>query len=184
MRDTLTGLANRRCLNVAMEMEFRRAARTGQALSYIMTDIDLFKNFNDTYGHQAGDDCLVAVGNAIQGVLRRAGDMAARYGGEEIAILLPETDVGGAVKIAEDVQAAIAALRIPHDGSPNGYVTVSLGVASCAPAAKPQTPLTTWQSLLHAADKALYSAKKSGRNTFKVHQDAWATAAAPERKTA
>ena len=184
LRDTLTGLANRRCLNAAMEMEFRRAARTGQALSYVMTDIDLFKSFNDTYGHQAGDDCLIAVGNAIQGVLRRAGDMAARYGGEEIAILLPDTDVGGAMKIAEDVQASIAALRIPHETSPHGYVTVSLGVASCAPGAKPPTPLATCQSLLHAADNALYTAKKSGRNAVKVHHDAWATAPAEERKTA
>jgi len=166
LRDTLTGLANRRCLNASMEMEFRRAARTGQPLSYIMTDIDWFKNYNDTYGHQAGDDCLVSVGNAIQGVLKRGGDVAARYGGEEIGVLLPETDVSGAVKIAEGIQAAVAALRIPHETSPNGFITVSAGVASCAGGV--QAHLSTWQSLLYAADKALYCAKNAGRNAIAV----------------
>ena len=169
LRDTLTGLANRRCLNAALEMEFRRAERTGRPLSYIMADIDWFKNYNDTYGHQAGDDCLVAVGNAIQGVLRRAGDVAARYGGEELGILLPETDLAGAIKVAEEIQAAIAALRIPHESSPNGCITVSAGVAAREPGE--QTRLSTWQSLLHAADKALYSAKRSGRNAIKVHAE-------------
>jgi diguanylate cyclase (GGDEF)-like protein len=163
----LTGLANRRCLNDAMELEFRRAARSGQPLSYIMTDIDLFKSFNDTYGHQAGDDCLVAVANANQGVLGRAGDLAARYGGEEIAILLPDTDAAGAVKIAMAAQAAVAELRIPHETSPYGYVTISSGVASC-PAV---TPSDTWQSLLRDADKALYAAKASGRNAIRVNAE-------------
>lgn len=164
LRDTLTGLANRRCFNEAIDVEFRRAARKSEPLSYIMTDIDLFKNFNDAYGHQAGDDCLCAVANAIDSVLGRAGDMAARYGGEEIGVLLPETDVDGAVKIAERIQAAVTALRIPHASSPYGIVTISAGVAACVP-----TPVTSSQSLIHAADRALYTAKAAGRNTFRVH---------------
>lgn len=174
LRDTLTGLPNRRCLNDAVDVEFRRAARGGRALSYIMADIDLFKNFNDSYGHQAGDDCLVAVANAIQGVLERAGDMAARYGGEEIAILLPDTDVAGAMRIAECAQRAVAELRIPHQASPNGFVTVSAGVASC-PAV---TPSDSSAALLRAADLALYAAKAAGRNAIRVQAEATGVMAA------
>jgi diguanylate cyclase len=164
LRDGLTGLANRRYLNDAMEQEFARAARHRRPLSYIMLDIDLFKNFNDTYGHPAGDACLSAVANAVQGVLTRAGDLAARYGGEEIAILLPETNVAGATRIAQEVQAAVASLRMPHCGSPHGVVTVSAGVATCSDARQ----LASAQALVKRADEALYAAKASGRNTFAV----------------
>jgi hypothetical protein len=100
LRDGLTGLANRRCFDQAIERELQRAARNGLPLSLIMVDIDNFKTFNDQYGHPAGDDCLSAVSAAMQGVLRRPGDMAARYGGEEFAILLPETDTAGATRPA------------------------------------------------------------------------------------
>jgi diguanylate cyclase (GGDEF)-like protein len=163
LHDTLTGLANRRCLNDAIEGEFRRAARKGESLSFVMADIDLFKNFNDTYGHQAGDDCLRAVASAIEGVLGRAGDMAARYGGEEIAVLIPDTDVAGATRIAERMQAAVSALAIPHHNSPYGIVTISAGVASCVP-----NPVSSWKPLVRAADEALYVAKAAGRNTFRI----------------
>jgi diguanylate cyclase (GGDEF)-like protein len=161
--DTLTGLPNRRFFNDAIHDEFRRAARKGECLSFAMADIDLFKNFNDTNGHQAGDDCLKAVADAIAGVLGRAGDMAARYGGEEIAILMPDTDLTGATQVAERMQAAVSALRILHGNSPYGIVTISVGVASCIP-----NPVASWTPLVRAADEALYAAKASGRNTVRV----------------
>jgi diguanylate cyclase (GGDEF)-like protein len=168
LSDNLTGLANRRYLNHALDLEFRRAARNRHALSYIMADIDFFKSFNDRYGHPAGDACLRAVSTAIQGVLSRAGDMAARYGGEEIAILLPGTDVAGATDIAAEVQKAVSALAIPHAGSPYGIVTLSAGVASFSPAG----PCATSQSLVQGADQALYMAKAKGRNAFVIHHGA------------
>jgi diguanylate cyclase (GGDEF)-like protein len=167
LRDGLTGLANRRCFNETIEREFRRATRYGQALSLIMMDIDLFKTFNDQYGHPAGDACLRAVSTAVQDALRRPGDLAARYGGEEIAVLLPGTDVAGAVQIVEDMQAAIRSLAIPHAASPYGVVTLSAGVASWRPGRR----IASWASLVEAADAALYAAKARGRNTFVIHPD-------------
>src|ERR1019366_9391117 len=116
------------------------------------------------YGHPAGDACLRAISAAVQGVLRRPGDMAARYGGEELAILLPETDVAGAIQIVGDMQAAIRTLAIRHDASPLGVVTLSAGVASWCPERLTATP--AW--LVEAADAALYEAKALGRNTFTV----------------
>ena len=162
--DELTGLANRRCFNETIEREFRRAARNGQPLSLIMVDIDLFKTFNDRYGHPAGDACLRAISAALRGVLRRPGDMAARYGGEEFAILLPETDTAGAVQIVGDMQAAIRTLAIRHEAGPLGVVTLSAGVASWRPGRTTATP--AW--LIEAADAALYESKALGRNTFTV----------------
>jgi diguanylate cyclase (GGDEF)-like protein len=166
--DNLTGLANRRYLNQAMQLEFRRAARAGHPISFVMIDIDLFKSFNDRYGHPAGDDCLRAVSRAIQSVLRRPGDIAARYGGEEIALLLPGTDLVGAVRMAEEARQAITALGLRHDGSPYGIVTLSAGVGSCQLTREP----ATWQSLIQAADEALYAAKAQGRNAIAVQGSA------------
>jgi diguanylate cyclase (GGDEF)-like protein len=164
LRDGLTGLANRRCFNKTIEREFRRAARAGRPLSLIMVDIDFFKTFNDQYGHPAGDACLCAVSAAVQGVLRRPGDLAARYGGEEFAILLPETDLAGAVQIVGDMQAAVRSLAIRHEAGLSGVVTLSAGVTSCFPQRSTATPA----SLVEAADVALYEAKARGRNTFTV----------------
>jgi diguanylate cyclase (GGDEF)-like protein len=175
LRDGLTGLANRRCFNETIEREFRRAARNGLPLSLIMVDIDLFKTFNDQYGHPAGDACLRAVSAAVQGVLRRPGDLAARYGGEEFAILLPETDLAGAVQIVGDIQAAVRSLAIRHEAGPLGVVTLSAGVASCCPERLTATPT----SLIEAADVALYEAKALGRNTFKVQPNAEIAAPSP-----
>jgi len=182
LRDGLTGLANRRCFNETIEREFKRAARSGQPLSLIMVDIDLFKTFNDQYGHPAGDNCLRAVSAAMQGVLSRPGDMVARYGGEEFAILLPETDIAGAVQIVSDMQAAIRTLAIPHEAGTLGVVTISAGVASWGPGRLAATPV--W--LVEAADAALYEAKALGRNAFTVAPNADIAAAAPfvERKNA
>jgi diguanylate cyclase (GGDEF)-like protein len=182
LRDELTGLANRRCFNETIEREFQRAARNGRPLSLIMVDIDLFKTFNDQYGHPAGDTCLRAISAAMQGVLRRPGDMAARYGGEEFAILLPETDVAGAVQIVGEMQAAIRTLAIRHEAGPLGVVTLSAGVASWCLGRLTATPA----SLVEAADAALYEAKALGRNTFMVHPNVEIAAPSPsvERKDA
>jgi diguanylate cyclase (GGDEF)-like protein len=166
--DNLTGLANRRYLNQAMKLEFRRAARAGHPISFVMIDLDLFKSFNDRYGHPAGDDCLRAVSKAIQGVLRRPGDVAARYGGEEIALLLPGTDLVGAVRMAEDARQAVTSLGLRHEGSPYGIVTLSAGVGSYQHVREP----ATWPSLIKAADEALYAAKAEGRNTIAVQGSA------------
>ncbi|HUI95626.1 MAG TPA: diguanylate cyclase [Xanthobacteraceae bacterium] len=179
LRDGLTGLANRRCFNETIEREFRRATRHGQPLSLVMMDIDLFKNFNDRYGHPAGDACLRAVSTAVQDALRRPADLAARYGGEEIAVLLPGTNVAGAVQIVEEIAAAIRALAIPHAASPHGVVTLSAGVASLRVGRR----VASWASLVEAADTALYAAKALGRNTFTVHPNvapATRARAAPE----
>jgi diguanylate cyclase (GGDEF)-like protein len=182
LRDELTGLANRRCFNGTIEREFQRAARSGQPLSLVMVDIDLFKTFNDRYGHPAGDACLRAISAAMQGVLCRPGDMAARYGGEEFAILLPETDLAGAVQIVDELQAAVRALAIRHEGGPLGVVTLSAGVASWCPGRSTATP--AW--LVEAADSALYEAKALGRNTYIVRPNVEiaAPAAAVKRRDA
>jgi diguanylate cyclase (GGDEF)-like protein len=164
LSDALTGLPNRRCFNETIKREFRRAERSRNPLSLIMVDIDLFKTFNDQYGHPAGDACLRAIGAAMQAVLRRPGDIAVRYGGEEFAILLPETETAGAVQIVGDLQAAIRELAVRHEAGPVGVVTLSAGVASWNPGYATATP--SW--LVEAADAALYEAKANGRNTFAV----------------
>ncbi len=177
LRDGLTGLANRRCFNDAIEREFGRATRQWQPLSLIMMDIDLFKSFNDRYGHPAGDACLRDVGGAVQRALYRPSDLVARYGGEEIAILLPDTDVAGAINVLAHMLAAVRSLAIPHEESPHGIVSLSAGVAAWTPGAR----ISTAVSLIEAADAALYAAKALGRNTFTVHPGA-ETAASASRK--
>jgi diguanylate cyclase (GGDEF)-like protein len=167
LSDGLTGLANRRCFDETIERELRRAVRNGHPLSLVMVDIDLFKTFNDQYGHLAGDGCLRAIGTAMREVLRRPADIAARYGGEEFAILLPETDVAGAIQIVRDMQAAVRKLAIRHEASPFGVVTLSAGVASWSTGSPAETP--AW--LVEAADAALYEAKARGRDTFTVHSN-------------
>jgi diguanylate cyclase (GGDEF)-like protein len=164
LQDGLTGLANRRQFDVTLGKEFSRAARAGSELAFIMMDVDYFKQYNDLYGHSAGDDCLRAISKTIRTLTpKRPGDLAARYGGEEIGILLPQTGVAGAQAVAERIRKAIEALRIAHAGSPNGVVTISAGVAALVP----QLPDSLPAELLEAADQALYAAKSAGRN--RVH---------------
>jgi diguanylate cyclase (GGDEF)-like protein len=125
-----------------------------------MLDVDHFKRFNDRYGHQAGDDCLRAVARAVQAALRRAADMLARYGGEELVIMLPNTDIAGARAVARAALDAVSQLHLPHAASPvTDYVTVSIGVADVVPE-RGSVPAT----LINAADQALYAAKAAGRN--------------------
>jgi diguanylate cyclase (GGDEF)-like protein len=125
----------------------------------LFIDVDYFKSYNDFHGHRAGDDCLAAVGQAVGQSLQRPADLAARYGGDEFVVLLPDTYTDGALDVARRVVAAIAALGIPHGASPFGRVTSSIGVAQLAPG-----PNHTFQELLERADRALYAAKEAGRN--------------------
>jgi len=157
--DALTEVANRRAFDEALDREWRRRIRSKRPLSLLMIDIDYFKAFNDAYGHQGGDACLTQVAKTLASIVGRAGDQVARYGGEEFAVLLPETEPRGAAAIAERMRTRVADLKIPNEGAPLGYVTVSVGYATVtAPAAgKPET-------LLAAADGALYGAKREGRN--------------------
>ena len=163
-QDGLTGLANRRTFDEAFRREKRRAAREQCSLALIMIDVDCFKAYNDFYGHPAGDDCLRRVAEAIVASVRWPGDVAARYGGEEFAVVLPDTDETGALVIAARIRHAVLNLAIPHKGSENGVVTVSIGVAG----AKPNALEDSGDLLLREADRALYLAKNGGRNAVVI----------------
>ena len=166
MRDGLTGINNRRSFDDTLEREWRRALRKQECLSLILMDIDFFKRYNDTYGHQDGDACLKAVTQALSGAVHRPGDLVARYGGEEFVILLPATPVAEAMRIAERIRLAVAGLAIPNSASEvASHVTVSLGVAGLVPL-KEQDCATP----VRHADLALYAAKAGGRNRVEVHQ--------------
>jgi diguanylate cyclase (GGDEF)-like protein/PAS domain S-box-containing protein len=162
--DGLTGLANRRAFDETLLREWKIGRREKKPLSLLIADLDLFKSLNDHYGHQVGDDCLKAVSDAIHQAVRRPTDMAARYGGEELAIILPNTPKAGAEAVAEHVRATIAALEFPHEGNPDhgSVVTASVGGAT----AVFQHFFTSHDpaDLISAADTALYEAKNAGRN--------------------
>ena len=139
--DGLTGIANRRTFEKFLEREWKSSMRHTQPATAIMMDIDFFKLYNDTYGHQAGDDCLKKVARTIEKSLRRPGDLVARYGGEEFVAILSDTSQKGAFSLAEKVRASVEALEIPHQASPvNKFVTISLGVASRVPERGDATP--------------------------------------------
>ncbi len=154
--DGLTNLANRRFFNSLIEKEWHRAARERQKITLGMLDIDFFKRYNDTYGHQMGDDCLIKVGTILKEAMRRPADLAARYGGEEFVILLPSTTLEGGKSTAESIRQQVQALNIPHSGSPFGRVSFSMGLACITP-----SPQKSPQYLLELADKALYKAKET-----------------------
>jgi diguanylate cyclase (GGDEF)-like protein len=157
--DGLTGLSNRRNLDDHLMLEWRRSLRSRRPLAILFVDIDRFKNYNDTYGHQAGDDTLTAVAQAIARSARRPSDLAARFGGEEFVVILPDTDNGGAALIAASIHSAVRALAIDQSGSEYGAVTVSIGLA-CTDINQVVDPL----ALMRLADLALYRAKALGRN--------------------
>jgi diguanylate cyclase (GGDEF)-like protein len=161
--DALTGLYNRRRFDEDLTREWRRSLRTGKSLSIVMIDADNFKAFNDTYGHQAGDGALRTIGAALRENVREDADVACRIGGEEFALLMPETDQAGALVLAERVRDAIASRAIPHTGNQSGVVTVSIGVAALVPVQPQGAP-----DLVAAADAALYEAKATGRNQVKA----------------
>ncbi len=159
-RDGLTGIANRRHFDEYLQLEWRRAERDGRPLALLIADVDHFKAYNDVYGHQAGDESLRRVAQAIDAQLSRSIDVAARYGGEEFAVILPETPLAGALNIAERMRGAVMGLRIRHEASNvSEFVTVSIGAASIIPQ-RGESP----DRLVGAADQALYDAKQGGRN--------------------
>ncbi len=162
--DALTTLANRRRFDDALASEWLRASREETPLSLIMLDVDRFKDFNDLYGHSAGDRCLRVVADTVRTILRRPADLVARYGGEEFAVLLPGTDEAGANNIANLIRTGIADLRLAHIGNSEcgGVVTASLGVATAYPGADAWPG--AWIDLINKADEMLYEAKRSGRN--------------------
>ncbi|MCS0585451.1 diguanylate cyclase [Massilia pinisoli] len=162
--DGLTGLSNRRHLDERMVREVARAAREGTPLSLIMIDVDFFKRYNDTYGHAAGDDCLRMVARVLAATVNRPADLAARFGGEEFAVLLPNTAQDGARSIAEAICAGVRGAGMAHAASDLGFVTISAGVATVVPA-----PGSDGRALVEAADAALYEAKEGGRNGVRAH---------------
>ncbi len=162
--DGLTKLANRRWFDEEMSRKWAVAARDGQPISLLMIDVDHFKFFNDSYGHQAGDRALADIAAVIDGAIRRPDDLAARYGGEEFAVLLPDTDRRGASQIAETIRERARALQIGHVRNEHKVVTVSIGVATALPRARISAP----DILIRDADAALYRAKEEGRNTVRV----------------
>lgn len=162
LRDGLTGLANRRSLEEFLDKEWRFALREGLPLTVIMLDVDWFKLYNDTCGHQAGDACLQRVADALVASVNRGGDLAVRYGGEEFMLILRKTDERGGQAIAEKIRLAVEQMGISHPSSVTSpSVTISLGISTVTP----QPGGTYWQ-LIDAADKALYQAKKQGRNCW------------------
>lgn len=159
-QDGLTGLANRRHFDQSLLAEFSRAQRENSSLGLVLIDVDFFKQYNDIYGHVAGDECLRKLGKVVAYSMRRPGDLAARYGGEEMVILLPGTDLPGALAVAEGVRQAVQSLGIEHRGNPPGVVTASVGVAAFMPTHLENQAV----ELVELADKALYKAKAAGRN--------------------
>lgn len=164
--DGLTGIANRRHFNVAMEKEVRRAKRAGTPLSLLMIDIDCFKAYNDQYGHQQGDECLIKVAGALAQMLQRPLDLIARYGGEEFAVILPDMDDKQSARLAEAMRQVIVGMQLPHAKSEHAqYVTISIGLATHT------GDVGDIAVLVGAADRALYSAKRAGRNRVALHRD-------------
>ncbi|HEY9837819.1 MAG TPA: diguanylate cyclase, partial [Vampirovibrionales bacterium] len=165
-RDGLTLLSNRRHFNEYLEREWQQMERDRTPLSLILCDIDFFKPYNDTYGHQAGDESLKQVAVAIQKASKRPLDFVARYGGEEFAVILPNTDADGAICVGETIREAVKALQVPHRASPTcGYITLSVGIATVTPRVE-----SSLETLIQEADRALYRAKDQGRDCS-VHYD-------------
>lgn len=162
--DQLTEIANRRHFDEYLEQEWKRLARDQSPLSLIICDVDYFKPYNDTYGHPAGDTCLVQIAQVLAQSARRPADLAARYGGEEFALILPDTDVAGAVQLVTLIQTELQRLHLPHQASPIAQaITLSFGIASDRPTVQSHV-----QGLIDRADAALYQAKQSGRNRYVI----------------
>lgn len=160
VRDGLTSLVNRRGFDERLDMELSRAIRDQQSMALIMIDVDHFKRFNDTYGHQLGDECLRQVASALAMAVQRPADLVARYGGEEFAVILPSVDQAGAHAVANRIRQCVGALAVPHMGNEGlGVVSVSVGLACGIPARDMKG-----KDLITLADRALYQAKNAGRN--------------------
>lgn len=166
LTDSLTGIANRRHFDMLLQQEWQRAQRLGQPLALGMLDVDHFKDYNDHYGHLAGDTCLHEVAQALAANLNRSSDVVARFGGEEFVFISPMSDAQDALRIAQRVVQAVAELALPHAGSPIGHVTVSVGVVAMLPG-----PESSTEGMLRRADAALYQAKNNGRNCAELAAD-------------
>ncbi|AIY41921.1 hypothetical protein LT85_2763 [Collimonas arenae] len=167
LQDSLTGLANRRHFDSTLRDEFSRAMRNANSLALVMIDVDYFKQYNDIYGHLAGDECLRQISEIVKSSKNRPGDLAARYGGEELAVLLPDTDLAGAMAVAEKIRLAIYNLHMEHAFGPVGVITISAGVDAFVPVRDDNIPF----ELIQAADKAMYAAKAAGRNCVRSSDD-------------
>lgn len=162
--DELTQIANRRSLDDNLEKEWLRSRRMSTPISMMMIDVDYFKQYNDEFGHLKGDECLICIADYLTKNLNRSGDFVARYGGEEFCIIMPETNLNGAIKFAEIIHSGVRELKIPNPGSEvSKYLTVSIGVASAIPNNE-----DTYMDLLYTSDKALYNAKNDGRNIIRT----------------
>lgn len=159
LTDALTGIANRRHFDEVLAKECKRALRVGEPLALAVLDVDWFKTYNDHYGHPAGDSCLQQIAHTLAATISRSTDLVARYGGEEFVFLAPSTGLAGAQSMAEKLVRAVEALALPHERSPLGYVTISVGIALM-----PRDADSPAQALLQRADAALYRAKSQGRN--------------------
>ena len=158
--DALMGIGNRRYFDEYLQQEWRRAVHNGKSLSLLIGDVDFFKKYNDSYGHIAGDKCLQKIARVLLGTVDRPGDLVARYGGEEIAIVLPSTTVAGVYNLAEKIHHALAELALPHKQSPlGGIATMSFGCGTYLP-----THDSPMEVFVNAVDAALYQAKHQGRN--------------------
>ncbi len=162
--DPLTGVQNRRSLDASLQAEWSKACTNESPISMVYLDIDYFKKFNDTYGHQLGDECLRSVAGCLVAGVRGSSDCVARFGGEEFVVLLPETAADSARATAERMAARIVALAIPHTGSPFGVVTASFGIATVRPSRGGEPA-----GLLRLADDALYTAKQGGRGRIETN---------------
>lgn len=169
--DPVTQIANRRFFDNIFKTEWKRATREGKHIALLMIDVDHFKRYNDQHGHHAGDQCLQIIAQSIKAIARRASDVVARHGGEEFVILLPDTSLEDATKLAERLRKNVEEQRIPHsDGALPRIVTISIGVSCCVPVAPRETTGGNSEAvvypamLLNSADRALYRAKRNGRN--------------------
>ncbi len=166
--DSLTAIPNRRCFDESLDQEWKRAYRNGGNIALILCDIDYFKQYNDTYGHQRGDHCLQKIAQSIKAALKRPGDLVARYGGEEFCIILPHTTALQAANICNNIRIAIRDAAIDHSNSQvSPFVTISMGVAST----EPSVTRISSEKLIALADAALYVAKQHGRDQFQISRE-------------
>ncbi|NJR38696.1 MAG: diguanylate cyclase [Leptolyngbyaceae cyanobacterium CSU_1_4] len=158
--DGLTQIANRRCFEAHLQQEWARAVREKNSLTLILCDVDHFRLYNETYGHQAGDECLRQLALILSRTAKRPGDLAARYGDEEFAVILPNTNTSGGIVVAHSIQESVARLQLAHAGLENGAsVSLSFGVATVVPSQELSSAMLT-----ELSDRALYTAKEQGRN--------------------
>lgn len=173
-QDGLTGIANRRRFDTFIRKECLRSYREKTPIALLLIDIDFFKNYNDNYGHLRGDDCICKVAKCLQYAVHRPADLVARYGGEEFSVVLPNTDIEGATKIARHLQMVVNNLRIPHEFSAvSKFITISMGIG-CRVASEVASP----DDLIEMADRALYQAKNSGRNKHIISELCYTTQSA------